>query len=73
MRTESFIQLLKMEMLGQATVLESARLKELVQENEDYAALYHEIFSRKSDKDETAETEAAYNRHLARMKRLGLL
>ena len=73
MSTDTFIGLLKKELLGQATKSEAIRLKELAQENEDFAALYREVLFSNNAEAEQAEAEAAYETHLARLKRLKLL
>jgi len=72
---ERFLWLLKMQLLGQITVVEKEELFTFVQNDEELADIYEEVCSSRSfsKKEKVQEGIEAYTRHWERLQSLKLI
>lgn len=71
MDSDLFIALIKKEIIGQATPGESAQLRRLLLENDDYQQVYASIMNSTKPVDE--DIDEAYRKHILRLKRNDLI
>lgn len=61
--------LLKKELLRQATPEERKSIQVMLEQNDDFAAIYKEVFSTRAGAMNPQETEAAFAKHWNRLRK----